>query len=228
MALHVDGDVSNAFIHMTDDENIIEYVPNLEGFQLEQDPGEPVWESVMLDYASDPNDDRNMHDLNSFEPVRSASGALDYGHAVRDENADPNGWMQHVEHGQPPRFVGQSLNSPAINVKVAACNDFRVTTFSVDNAVVTGDGGRKMVMARKDRKRVVITNLDAAANLFYSHQPINPPTAPLTYVVNGGMIKAGTSRELQCWGDIYLAPAVGGTAQLVEVYEEFFLDGRDG
>jgi hypothetical protein len=198
-----------------------------------QDPNDPVWESVLPDFHEDVNDPRNMHELGSMEPVRTLSGQLDFGSDVRDMGTQSSAEYiarEFTTHGEGHKLPPGRRNRLPIDVKSLAPSDFRITSFTVGGAVPTTSsvqGGIRVCTARRDRRRVLITNWSSAV-IWVAAQSISARDTAGATILNAGQVAAsGGTREIFSTAEVWVAANALATAQAFDVQEEFWLDGRD-
>lgn len=166
-----------------------------------QDVNDPVWPSETVDA---PTDDPTRHDHH----VRTTGGGLDLLQHVVEEAEDA--WVEReTSHGAGHRTKGAVGKPMIVPTSTQASEDWRGVQYSID-------GEKRIVEYRPDRRRVVVTNLSATANLYLSHDTTSNVLNPnqITVLPNG-------FKTFQTRGEIFASPAVNGVAQLCDIQDEF-------
>lgn len=181
-----------------------------------QDPNDPVWVSHVPDPtgADDPRSPNNMHELGEHPGIRTLHNLLDLLHDVVDDGGE--GAWQDRENGlghrlsrKPRRTVFDVYSLPSMS--------WRATTITVPVGVAN-QSGAEYVKARADRHRVVITNWGPGV-VYASHD------TAVTGAPNTVQIPVNGSREFRHSASVWLVAAVG-TAPVVDIQEEYILDGE--
>lgn len=166
---------------------------------LPQDPNDPVWPSEQ--------DQGMVRDVGHETTVRGNHGGLDLLQKVAEEVDD---WVEReTTHGPAHHRTRGPDRGPALPTFAQCSKSWRGVTFAVDKM-------EKIVVARDDRSRVVITNNDVTNPVYLAHETTGSGT-PL----NAVPLRALASRELRTRGEVWCFPFVAGTAQSVDVQDEY-------
>lgn len=164
-----------------------------------QDINDPVWPSMPVT----PDETVIPVDLEHGHELRTIRGPLDLLQHVEEEIADV--FEHHSEHDEEQRFLKQAAKVLAVANVLA--NSWRGVTFSI--AACT-----RIVPKRDDRMRVLVTNTSAAV-VTLSHESVNPGSPGVI------TLAAGATREFKTAGEIWVSPNVLGTAQTVDIQDEY-------
>lgn len=174
---------------------------------VRQDVNDPIWPS---------------------EPIEAGVQHVGHGHELRTL-AGPLDLLQHVveevrewEHGQghmPHRKPDKPLILPMFS---RASKSLRLVTFDIGTG--KGPNGTLVVEPRDDRLRVIVTNW-GPGNAYVSHDSTNgnntaiiPPPGP-----DASKTGQSNSRTFYSCAAIWAFPAVAGTAQLIDIQDEYGL-----
>lgn len=181
---------------------------------LRQDIHDPIWPSAPLDPAVGP-DMRHAHD-----GLRTVSGLIDFLHGLEE---DLHGWIEResqegVGH-RPPRTKERPR---IIDTYARGSRSWRGESIDVG---AVASGGVRLVIARDDRTRVVVTNW-GPGDLYVSHEsgtvkaatnavkiPAPGPDNTVTGISN--------SREFRTTGELWGFANAPGTSQKVDVQDEY-------
>ena len=170
-----------------------------------QDPNDPVWADSDFEPAGYPRVGHEGH------AVRTISGALDtLGHVV-DELTE---WVERESPEGPahrrPRDKAKPMAIPTVRVP---SESWRANTYDVGTGIA-GIQGIRIVVRREDRTRVVVTNSSAAVVKLAADSTSGGSQNVIT-------LAAGTSREFYTKDEIWAYPNTPGTAQLIDVQDEY-------
>lgn len=166
-----------------------------------QDPNDPVWPSEPVDAPTE--NDPTAHEHH----VRTTGGGLDLLQHVVEEVSDA--WVEReTSHGPAHRTKGKESKPLIVPTAEQAAEDWRGVQYSID-------GEKRIVEYRRDRRRVVVTNLSPTANLYLSHDTGSVLSPNQITVFPLGF------RTLITRGEIYAYPAVNGTPQLCDIQDEY-------
>ena len=174
---------------------------------VDQDVTDPVWPSAPVEPDVQQVDIQNP-DPEGRTEIRLLDGVLDFVDDIVEEVFD-------VTPEPKPSGNGRG---PVLDVQNRAATSWRGTTFSVDSP-----GGIKVVTERDDRTRVVVTNW--STGIVY----LGPATGGGPGMPNCVQLAAYApatptsmnSREFRTADEIWAYPAVAGTAQLIDVQDEY-------
>jgi hypothetical protein len=177
-----------------------------------QDVQDPVWASELPDPAFD-------HPKRGHPGVRTIHDSkLDLLQEVVDEVGE---WVEREGHKLPHK-----PDHPAIiDTRPWPAFSWHGSTFSIDEE-------KRIVTKRPDRFRVVITNWGPGI-LYLSAETANRNAASPAFVQvpppGGGAAGTGVSqnsRQFFTQGEIWASPAIAGTAQVVDVQDEYGIPER--
>jgi hypothetical protein len=182
--------------------------------------------------ADDPEDPiQPSEDFNPAvaDPENSDPGPGEHGminmHGLRDFLThvveELEDWVEReTEHGVGHQFPRKHDKPTVIDVRPRPSASWRGVTYNVDREL-------QIVVARDDRLRVIITNY-GPGDLYVSHDTQSLGTNPAPNVIRiPAPGAAGANTGQRCWRefytkkDIWAFPAVVGTAQAVDVQDEY-------
>lgn len=169
-----------------------------------QDVNDPVWPSEPLDYGSSQQAGRHGH---AHEGVRTVSGLIDLMTDVRDELHE---WIERESDGPGHRPHRKHDKPITVATYVRAAKSCRCNSFNIDQ-------GKRILERRADRTRAVITNWSSGI-VYLTHQSDAAAALPESNMVQ---VAPNASRTFYMTGELWAYPAVNGTAQLIDVQDEY-------
>lgn len=172
---------------------------------------DPIWATSGPEITSDVRDPSNMHELGEHSPIRTLSDGLDFLQGVKD---DIDHFVEHeIEQAKGHRHPTIMQDECPIPIRQTLAASWRAVTFNIDGS----QGPIRIVERRPDRYRVVITNWSNAI-LYLSADSAALSGPPR---INQIQVPPNSSREFKHRDEIWAAPAVSGTGQIVDVQDEY-------
>ena len=187
--------------------------------EVNQDVNDPVWESEVPAITGIVDDSRSMHELGSAEPVRTISNGLDFMHGLVEDIQE---WIEReTEHGAGHNYPRSRRQPDPIAVWEHRASSWRGVTFNTDNF----EGSFRIAEKRPDRVRVIIVNWGPGI-LYLSADSAGLTSQPRVNCVQVPISTATlwAPRIFEHRDEIWAIGAVSGTAQVVDVQDEYGME----